>query len=104
MRKPIYFFILALLLLGGYQAYTPGILRAAGSEDVRFETSPLKLVNINLAGAEELQSLKGVGPAIAEKIIRYREENGRFEKAEDLTKVRGIGAAKFEKIRELISI
>lgn len=63
-----------------------------------------KVVNINQAGAEELQEIRGVGPAIAERILQYRQEHGRFEKPEDLVNVRGIGPAKFEKIKAQISI
>ena len=75
----------------------------AGSKDVQIETQA-KAVNINTAGSQELQVLRGVGPAIAERIIQYRQEHGRFEHAEDLTKVHGIGQAKFQKIKAQVSI
>lgn len=48
-------------------------------------------VNINTADARQLEALPGVGPAIAERIIRYREENGPFGMVEDLINVSGIG-------------
>jgi competence protein ComEA len=66
--------------------------------------APAQVVNINTAGSEELQKLRGVGPAIAERILQYRQENGRFEKVEDLSKVRGIGGAKFEKMKSEVTI
>ena len=48
-------------------------------------------VNINTAGVAELESLPGIGPAKAEAIIKYREANGKFKKAEDIVNVKGIG-------------
>ncbi|MCI4139257.1 helix-hairpin-helix domain-containing protein, partial [Bacillus vallismortis] len=48
-------------------------------------------VNINTATLEELQGIPGVGPSKAEAIIAYREENGRFQTIEEITKVSGIG-------------
>lgn len=68
-----------------------------------FGTSAGK-ININTADASQLQQLNGVGPATAEKIIRYRTENGRFASAEDLKKVSGIGDKTFEKMKEDICV
>lgn len=55
-------------------------------------------VNVNSAGEAQLVLINGVGPALAANIIRHREENGKFRKKEDLLKVKGIGAAKMERI------
>ena len=46
-------------------------------------------ININKASSAELCKLKNIGPACAERIIKYREANGPFEKPEDLVKVKG---------------
>ncbi len=62
------------------------------------------MVNINTATLEELQGISGVGPSKAEAIIAYREENGRFQTIEDITKVSGIGEKSFEKIKSSISV
>lgn len=62
------------------------------------------LVNINEATQTELETLPGIGPSIALKIIYYREENGKFSSVEDIKNVSGIGENKFENIRELICI
>ncbi|PWH05536.1 competence protein ComEA [Brachybacterium endophyticum] len=56
-------------------------------------------VDINTADATGLQELPGVGPAIAERIVEHREQNGPFASVDDLTEVSGIGPATLEKIR-----
>lgn len=62
------------------------------------------LVNINKASSEELQELDGIGEALAENIIAYRENNGRFKNIEDIKNVSGIGDSKYEKIKDNIKI
>ena len=59
------------------------------------------LVNLNTATAAELELLPGIGPALAEAIIEYRDGNGPFETLEELMDVPGIGPAKFEGVQEL---
>jgi competence protein ComEA len=66
----------------------------------RFE----KKININLAYTADLQRLPGIGKVTADRIIEYREQNNGFGKIEDLMKVRGIGAKKFGKIKDLITV
>jgi competence protein ComEA len=61
-------------------------------------------VNLNLATAEQLDALPGVGPATAQKIIDYRTTNGGFRSVEDLKNVSGIGDAKFEALKDLVSV
>jgi comEA protein len=63
-----------------------------------------KKININLAYTTDLQRLPGIGKVTADRIIEYREQNSGFAKIEDLMKVRGIGAKKFEKIKDLIKV
>lgn len=60
-------------------------------------------VNINTADSQELQTLTGIGPVTADKIIEYRQTNGRFTTIEDIKKVSGIGEKTFEKFRESIT-
>ena len=55
-------------------------------------------VNINTATQTELETLNGIGPSTASKIIKYRNEKGKFKKIEDIKNVSGIGEAKFKKI------
>ena len=61
-------------------------------------------VNINTAGSEELQTLPGVGPAIASRIIDYRNTKGSFESAEDIKSVSGIGEKIYEKLKDEICV
>lgn len=63
-----------------------------------------KRLNINQADEKELQSLPGVGPAIAKRITEYRKEHGYFTEPRDIMKVRGIGKATFEKIEKEIRV
>ena len=61
-------------------------------------------VNINTATAEELDTLPGIGPAYAERIIRHRQEQGPFESIEQIMEVKGIAEGKFEELKDLISV
>jgi competence protein ComEA len=61
-------------------------------------------VNINSAGAYELQSLPGIGEQLAQRIIDYRMQHGPFARIEDITNVDGIGQSKFEEIRDKITV
>ena len=61
-------------------------------------------VNINSASVSELEALAGVGPKTAQAIVAYREANGHFARAEDVMQVKGIGAKKFEAMKEQISV
>ncbi|MBQ3795790.1 MAG: helix-hairpin-helix domain-containing protein [Butyrivibrio sp.] len=62
------------------------------------------LVNINTASSEELKSLPGIGEGIAGRIVRYRDENGRFSCIEDIMKISGIKEKLFDKIKDSITV
>ena len=64
-------------------------------------TSP---VNLNAATAAELESLPGVGPAMATRILEYRQKSGGFKKIEDLMNVTGIGEKNFLKLKALVIV
>ena len=61
-------------------------------------------VNLNTADAAQLETISGIGPATAEAIIAWRESNGSFTSIEQLLDVRGIGPAKFEAMRDAVTI
>jgi competence protein ComEA len=61
-------------------------------------------VNINTAGLAELDSLPGIGPGYAQRIIEYRQAHGPFSSIEELQNVPGIGPATFARIRDLITV
>lgn len=63
-----------------------------------------ELININTATQTELELLPGIGPSTATKIIDYREENGEFETIDDIKNVPGIGEAKYETIKNSITV
>lgn len=67
-------------------------------------TSSGDLVNINTADVEQLATLKGIGPAMAQRIIDYREQNGKFKTVDELKNVRGIGQKKFDTLKDKITI
>lgn len=59
-------------------------------------------ISLNRADAAALETLPGVGPVIAERIVAHRESNGPFESVDDLLEVPGIGEAKLASIRDLV--
>lgn len=61
-------------------------------------------ININKATQTELETIPGIGPSTALKILDYREKNGNFSKIEDIKNVSGIGDAKYEKMKNYITV
>jgi len=68
------------------------------------DPSATELININFASQVELESLPGIGPTNAQKIIQYREQNGPFITTEDIINVPGIGPGTYERIKDLITV
>jgi competence protein ComEA len=96
---------LARVIKDGEQIYVDPIYIAgsrarAGSK----AAAPRGPININRASASDLDSLDGIGPVIAKRIIAYRLANGPFTALEDLLKVSGIGDAKFAQFKEKIRV
>ena len=103
---------LAYILEDGQKIYIPNknekisqyITKNNGNNENNNTDKEDKKVNINTASQSELDELPGIGPSTAQKIIEYREENGNFEKIEDVQNVKGIGDAKFEEIKDKITV
>jgi len=67
-------------------------------------TSSAGKINLNTAGTTELEKLPGIGPALAQRIIEYRNQNGPFMAPEDIKNVSGIGEKRYEQLKDLISV
>lgn len=63
-----------------------------------------QIINLNTATIEQLQTLSGIGASKARDIIAYREEHGGFQSISEITEVKGIGTATFEKIKDRLTI
>ena len=103
---------LAFILSDGQKVYIPsvddeevkGYVLEGSGESLEEEGELGQSVNINTATSQQLQKLPGIGESIANRIISYRNSNGKFEKIEDLKNVSGIGEAKFNNIKEYICV
>ncbi len=87
-----------------YITNSSGITNNHSTNDEKSVSTKNSKVNINTATQAQLETLPGIGPSTASKILTYRKEKGKFTKIEDIKEVSGIGDAKFEKIKNYISI
>ncbi|MDP5290883.1 helix-hairpin-helix domain-containing protein [Oceanimonas sp. CHS3-5] len=94
MKKLLAPALLSMLLATG----APVLANEANAESVVVTS-----ININTATQDQLAQLSGVGPAKAQAIVEYRDDNGPFTSVDDLVQVRGIGEATVDKNRHLLS-
>lgn len=110
---------LAFVLSDGQKVYIPNknekevsgekvyITAGSGNNIIvqdKVEEGKKQKVNINEAKQEDFEQLPGIGPSIAQRIVEYRDQNGKFTSIDELQEVKGIGEAKFENIKEYVTI
>jgi len=95
---------LARILIDGEQIYVGYVAAVDTSTPKNSVKKYSGIVNINRATKAEFDSLVGIGPVIAGKIVTYRNQNGSFMAIEDLLKVSGIGAKTLERIRPRLTL
>ena len=100
MRRVLWSVMVVLALCAG-QFGAAQVQEAAPSAAPRMQPD---LIDLNAATAMELDTLPGVGPRTAERIIEYRREHGGFERIEDLMDVRGIGERTFLRLKPLVTV
>lgn len=103
---------LAAFLIDGEELDIPFVEGASPVVPTPIENNPVlpgsgsssELIDINIATSAELETLPGIGPTTAQKIIEYRQTNGAFVSIEDIINVSGIGPGLYERIKDLITV
>lgn len=96
---------LAQPLIDGQKVWLPKLGEQDGSSMVDSASGVAdSKVNINTAGLTELQTLNGIGPSLAQRIIDYRTDSGPFQRIEDIQNVTGIGEKRFLQLKDHITV
>lgn len=107
-ERVVILFLAAALLIGlaitAYQKYNSTVDIKIRSFDCDNVSAKPDRININDADIEKLSRLQHIGPALAKRIVEYRNEKGHFTSIEDIKKVKGIGDKLFGRIKDDISI
>ncbi len=106
IKRALGVFLVATFLFGGLSMLPLERAQAAQPKATLQlqDQSSMPVININKATAEELDAIRGVGPVLADRIVKFREQNGAFKSVEDLSKVRGINGSKFQKIKGQVTV
>lgn len=108
--------LIMFAMLIGYNAFftpqMPSVVQNSGDiiadkhkKDSNQKASKNYKINLNTASEEELiENLDGIGPAMAKRIIEYRETNGGFYSIEELMNIKGIGEKRFEKLKNSVTV
>lgn len=94
--RPIKFIFLVVVLA------SPGCIRSSADQQPRQSNLTVIAININTATTEELTAIPNIGEILAQRIIEFRERNGRFQRPEDLLLVPGISDKRFREIRNMV--
>ncbi|MFT7610819.1 MAG: competence protein ComEA [Candidatus Aldehydirespiratoraceae bacterium] len=81
----------------------PAVVGPVGG-DAETTTASIGTINLNDADSAALETLPGIGPSIAAAILQHREQEGRFERVEDLLEVAGIGPARLDQLEALVTV
>lgn len=99
---------LAAPAVDGTQIHVPRIGEASGAASAGVGgtdgVDPAGKININTASIDQLETLPGIGPALAQRIIDFRTSNGPFTSVDGLDAVSGIGSSTLENIRDLVTV
>ena len=91
-------FVAAVLATALAVLVVPGLASAAS------KPQPTGRINVNTASVEQLTALPGVGPALAGRIVEYRQKSGAFRSTQELMNVKGIGEKNFAKLEAWLSV
>jgi competence protein ComEA len=97
MRRVFLLFLFLGSLSSGSYAQTATAAKTVAAK-------PATIVNVNTATASDFESLPGIGPKVAARIVEYRQKNGPFKKIEELMNVQGIGEKSFLKLRGQLTV
>jgi len=103
-RGSVLIVVLAVVLAG--PVFAPAVVSAQQQPAAQApeKAAASTTVNLNTATADQLDSLPGVGPAMAARILEYRQKNGGFKKIEELMNIKGIGEKNFLKLKPLVTV
>jgi len=108
LKKMILVFVMAsvamLFTSGAYGKTAAAETAVEKTAAVAKDNAASKLININTADSDKLMKLPRIGPKMAQRIIDFRKENGKFKRIEDIMKVKGIGEKTFKGFEDKITI
>ena len=103
-EKTVLFLLLICLFVGTSTLYYKK-LHKPPSDSLQIDiTESVQKININHATARELMTLRGIGPALAERIISYRTTHGHFKEKEEIKEIKGVGDVSYNRIKNYITV
>lgn len=103
VHKTVMFLSLLAWILSNMALVATAAKKAPTSPPAQTQSVSAK-VDINTANAQELATLPGIGPSIAQRIVDHRQAQGPFKSIEDLKSVKGIGEKKFAAIKDMVTV